>query len=270
MEQLTLSEIWIYPIKSLGGISLPSAKVLEKGLLHDRRWMLIDEHNTFMTQRVNPKMALFHPSINHGRIHITKRLLDNNPSIDFNIDTPPNTDEPITAKIWDDEVIVFEVDERINHWFTQHLSMPCRLVTFPEHNLRPVDPRYKVYNEHVSLADAYPFLLIGQRSLDDLNTRLEHPLPMNRFRPNFVFTGGIPFEEDTWRNFTIGGNRFMAVKPCARCVLTTINQHTAERGAEPLLTLSKYRKQDNKVLFGQNLLALDHIEVSVGDKITLN
>jgi uncharacterized protein YcbX len=93
---------------------------------------------------------------------------------------------------------------------------------------------------------------------------------MNRFRPNFVFTGGDPFEEDAWRNFSIGKNRFIGVKPCARCAVPTINQDTAEKGIEPSATLATYRRRDNKVYFGQNLLARDHEEVSVGDKITLN
>jgi uncharacterized protein YcbX len=99
---------------------------------------------------------------------------------------------------------------------------------------------------------------------------MSQPLPMNRFRPNFVFTGGAPFEEDTWKNFTIGNNRFMGVKLCARCALPTVNQDTAEKGMEPLVTLATFRKHENKILFGQNLVALDHREVSLGDRILLN
>jgi uncharacterized protein len=152
----------------------------------------------------------------------------------------------------------------------KHLQMNCKLVYFPESNPRAVDPNYKVNDEHVSLADAYPFLIIGQSSLDDLNSKLPEPLPMNRFRPNFVFTGGEPYEEDLWRNFSIGSNRFIGVKPCARCVLTTVNQATAEKGPEPLRTLSLYRKKDSKVLFGNNVVTVDEGDVRVGDVITLN
>jgi hypothetical protein len=147
--------------------------------------------------------------------------------------------------------------------------MACRLVYFPEENSRPVDPRYKVNGEQVSLADAYPFLIIGQSSFEDLNSKLQEPVPMNRFRPNFVFTGGKPFEEDTWRNFSIGSTRFVGVKPCDRCVLTTVNQETGQKGVEPLKTLTSYRKRDNKVYFGQNLVALDHKRIQIGDLITL-
>ncbi len=270
MSRYTLSEIYIYPIKSLGGIRLDRAKVQGKGLQFDRRWMLVDKAGVFLTQRIHPAMALFKLEIQSDHISITFRKGEKiHPSTSFNIGTP-DSDKWMKAKIWDDEVNVIEVDPEISQWFSQHLGMTCKLVSFPEEKSRPVDPRYKVNDEHVSLADAYPFLIIGQSSLDDLNTRLPQPLPMNRFRPNFVFTGGDPYEEDNWRNLSIGKNRFAAVKKSARCTLTTVNQDTGEKGAEPLRTLSTYRKVDNKIYFGQNLVALDEEEVAVGDSIIVS
>jgi uncharacterized protein len=264
MKQLTLTEIWTYPIKSLGGIRVDQAKVFQKGLQWDRRWMLIDKSSGFMTQRVFPKMALFKLERINDRLLI--RYKEQSISISME---PVSEGNSFKAKIWDDVVDVMETNEDISEWFSENLEMNCRLVSFPEVNPRPVDPKYKVDNEHVSLADAYPFLIIGQSSLDDLNLRLQQPVPMNRFRPNFVFAGGEPYEEDQWHNFTIGGNRFVGVKPCARCVLTTVDQDTAEKGIEPLYTLSSYRKKENKVLFGQNLVAIDHGTVTVGDTITI-
>jgi uncharacterized protein len=271
MKNLTLTGIWIYPIKSLGGIQLKTAKVHPKGLQYDRRWMLADENGTFMTQRVNPVMALFKLSMEGDDLCITfqKPGADSSPTIKFNMNTPVSG-ETISATIWDDQVDAIEVDPELSRWFSQHLNTKCKLLSFPETNPRPVDSQYKVNDEHVSLADAYPFLIIGQSSLDDLNSRMQIPLPMNRFRPNFVFSGGEPFEEDAWKDFQIGKNRFIGVKPCARCVLTTVNQDTAEKGIEPLVTLSTYRKQGNKILFGQNLVAVDHLEVNEGDKIVFN
>jgi uncharacterized protein YcbX len=268
MKELRLSEIWIYPVKSLGGIRLTSSKVMEKGLPHDRRWMLVDENGTFMTQRIHPQMALFKISIRGDQMEVAKKQVANdNPSISFNISDPP-VGNLIHAQVWNDAVDVVEVNPEISQWFSSHLNIKCKLVSFPEKNSRPVDPGFQINHEQVSLADAYPFLIIGQSSLDDLNTRLEVKLPMNRFRPNFVFTGGEPYEEDTWREFAIGSNRFVGTKPCARCSVPTINQDTAEKGIEPSLTLSKYRKRENKVYFGQNVIAVDHGEVSVGDKIS--
>lgn len=264
MKDLKLSEIWIYPVKSLGGIRLQSSAVKEKGLPYDRRWMLVDENGTFMTQRVHPKMALFALAINDH--HLTIR--HQNDSIDLPLN-PSITTPQQPVIIWNDTVAAHEVSQEHSQWFSDRLALKCRLVYFPEENPRAVDPAYKVNDEHVSLADAYPFLIIGQQSLDDLNTRLTDPVPMNRFRPNFVFTGGESYEEDTWRNFSIGANRFVGVKLCARCVLTTVNQVTAEKGKEPLRTLSGYRTRNNKVLFGQNLVALDHGVIKVGDSITV-
>lgn len=264
MSQLRLTEIWIYPIKSLGGIRVKSARVFEKGLQHDRRWMLIDSDNQFMTQRLNPRMALFKLSMINDQFSVKH----GNDSIVLPF-THSIINIPIKAKIWDDEVEVFEVSYEYSRWFSERLELDCLLVSFPETSSRLVDDRYQINHEHVSLADAYPFLIIGQQSLADLNSKLKQPVPMNRFRPNFVFSGGQPFDEDSWDEFSIGKNKFAAVKPCARCVLTTVNQDTGEKGIEPLATLSTYRKKENKVLFGQNVIALNHNEIHEGDEIIL-
>ncbi len=160
------------------------------------------------------------------------------------------------------------ITQQIDSWFSEIIGIKCHLVKMPETTKRVVDESY-AKNKIVSFADGYPFLIIGQASLDDLNSRMEIPLPMNRFRTNFVFTGGNPFEEDNWKKFKIGNLKFEAVKPCARCVITTTNQETAERLHEPLLTLSKFRKIDNKVMFGMNVVCESTGEIKVGDKIEL-
>ena len=263
MKKLLLSEIWIYPIKSLGGIRLKSSKVKEKGLELDRRWMLIDEHGNFITQRVFSSMALFKLTMTDDFLEVSFK--GNQISIPKKSES---NGSPIQSKIWDDSVITYEVNTTTSDWFSSMLGMNCRLVSFPEEGSRPVDAAYKINDENVSLADGYPFLIIGQASLDDLNHRLKKPLPINRFRPNFVFTGGEPYQEDSWRNFKIGKNNFIGVKPCARCVLTTVDQETAEKATEPLATLASYRKRENKIYFGQNVVAVDHYEIYEGDEIT--
>ena len=267
MIPLTLTEIWIYPIKSLGGIPLPKAHVRGKGLVHDRRWMLVDAQGVAMTQRLYPEMALFKVSIREGKIFVDYKKEGKNISsahFDIGASAPQGR---MTARVWDDRVEVTEVDQRLSQWFSHHLGTTCKLVGFPEGNPRSVNPKYAINNAQVSLADAYPFLILGQSSLDDLNKKLVLPVPMDRFRPNFVFTGAKAFAEDQWRDVSIGNIRFMGVKKCDRCVLTTVNQDTAEKGSEPLRTLTSYRKMDNKVYFGQNLIALDTGEVAVGDRV---
>jgi uncharacterized protein len=261
MSKRQVTELWTYPIKSLGGIRVQSAKVLQKGLETDRRWMLIDDQNIFLTQRVHHKMALFRTSWQGNELSVTHAA--------DRISVPMRSSgEEITAQIWDDTVVVREVDPAISKWFSEHLSLPCRLVAFPEENRRDIDPRYKVGDDQVSLADAYPVLIIGQSSLDDLNSRMQKAVPMNRFRPNIVFTGGDAFEEDFWNQVRVGNNRFAAVKQCARCVLPTVDQETGIMGKEPLATLNTYRKREAKVLFGMNLVPLDHGEIRIGDELT--
>jgi len=137
----------------------------------------------------------------------------------------------------------------------------------PDDAERVVDQRYSPPGSITSFADAYPFLMIGQASLEDLNSHMDAPLPMNRFRPNMVFTGGGPFEEDNMEHFTIAGIDFFGVKLCARCPIPTIDQETAKKGKEPLKTLSKYRQKNNKVYFGQNLVQKGDGIITVGDTI---
>jgi uncharacterized protein len=263
MDKKIVSAIWIYPVKSLGGIQLSTVNVLAKGLDHDRRWMLINEQNKCMTQRDYPAMALFKLFFDGPGLVI--RYEDQSMDLPFTYEK-----DPFPATIWNDQVSVYEVSRQHSEWFSLRLGVKCRLVAFPDENPRPVDPLYSIHNDHVSLADGYPLLIIGQRSLDDLNDRLEIPLPMNRFRPNIVFTGGKPYEEDTWKNFRIGQSRFAGVKLCARCVLTSVDQDKGiKTGVEPMATLATYRKEGNNVYFGQNLLVLDAYEVAVGDEIIL-
>ncbi len=265
---LTISELNIYPIKSLRGISVKSAKVTDRGFEHDRRWMLIDYRGNFMTQREYPQMAFINVEIETDGLNVYHRNKKDSGKyfIPFNI----SKTKAITVPIWEDNCTAFLVGADSDKWFSEALEVECKLVYQPDEAHRIVDEKYSKNNkELVSFADGYPFLMIGQASLDDLNSRLEDPLPMNRFRTNIVFTGGEPYQEDKMKRFKIRNIIFYGVKPCARCVITTTNQETAERLAEPLKTLATYRKVENKVLFGMNLLHEGEGEVKVGDAIEI-
>lgn len=267
---LTLSKIYIYPIKSLGGISLVESFVEDRGLQYDRRMMLVDDEGIFITQRDFPQMALLKTEIKNE--HLTVAHLNYNQSIEIPLQ-PANSFSHYKrkVKIWDDICEASIVSEEADNFFSDMIGLKCHLVYMPEDEKRIVDPqrKYVVDNHIVSFADGYPFLIIGQSSLNELNRRLEKPLPMNRFRPNFVFAGGRPFEEDNWKDFMIGDVKFRAVKPCARCVITTTDQETAIRNQEPLKTLSTFRKIENKVMFGMNLVSYSEGLIKVGDKISL-
>lgn len=263
MSNYNLTQINIYPIKSLGGISLQSATVEERGLQYDRRWMLVDEQNKFITQRMHPKMALLKVEINNDLLTIKHKQNKLSP---LTILPLPNDEEEINVQIWKDNVTTIKYSHDANDWFTEAIGFKCCLVYMPDSTNRKVDPKY-ASNKMVSFADSYPFLIIGEESLNDLNERLVEPLPMIRFRTNFVFSGGKPFDEDNWKTIKIGKMVFHSTKSCPRCVITTIDQNTGTKDKEPLKTLATFRQKDNRVLFGMNMVANGTGKVNVGDEI---
>lgn len=267
MSAFQLTELWVYPVKSLGGIRLSSSVVLPKGLQYDRRWMLTDTNGRFLTQREHHQLALFKTAFSGDGLSLLVTYENDSLAIPL---TPDGNTAPLeTVQIWDDVVQAQQLGDTFNTWFSERLRSDVKLMYFPETSERAVDENYKVDNDHVSLADAFPFLVISEASLDDLNGRLENPIPMNRFRPNFVVKGSKSFEEDTWMTVRIGSCRFAAVKTCGRCIIPTINQDTAERGAEPLKTLATFRNFNHTIKFGMNLILLAGNEVHEGDAVTV-
>ncbi len=267
-DRKVLSEIWVYPIKSLPGIRVSKATVLGKGLEGDRRLMLIDENNQFMTLRTFPQMALFDVSMVGNVIQVQSKINDRlNPLV---IGGDWTSTETLKTTVWNDEVEVLEARHEFSRWFSDALNTACKLVFFPEKNTRRVDPDYVKEDFHVSLADGYPYLIIGKSSLHDLNDRVGQDLSMKRFRPNFVFDGGSPYGEDEWRDFQIGPVRFRGVKPCGRCTIPTVDPTTGIKGNEPLRTLATYRSKNGKIYFGQNAIALNNGEIKEGDEINLS
>lgn len=266
MGKYQLSKLFIYPVKSLGGISVHTAEVTDRGFQYDRRWMLVDETNKFLSQRKVKEMSLLQTKLREDSLIVFNKL---NPEQIIEIPLKPEINNFEQSIVWDDIVNVGVYENEVNKWFSEQLKMSCKLVYMPDQTKRNVEQHYAQKNEITSLSDGYPFLLIGQESLDLLNSKLETPLPMNRFRPNLVFTGGKPHAEDNWKQFKINDIIFKPVKPCARCVITTINQQTGEQSPEPLKTLSTYRSIGNKVMFGMNLLHEGKGAVSVGDEIVI-
>ena len=244
-----LSGLYVYPIKSMGGIPLEAWDVDGRGLRYDRRWMLVDEEGWFISQRELPRMALISVRIDPAHLVVNAPGMSS-----LQLPLGPTTGETIPARIWDDVVEVSPVAEDADRWFGEFLGVRCSLVSLPDESVRPVDPDYGEAGDQVGLADGFPFLLISEASLADLNARLEHPLPMNRFRPNLVIGGCEPFAEDGWNLVRIGQITLRVVKPCARCRITTVDQRTATTSKEPLRTLARFRRVGHKVLFGQNLI----------------
>lgn len=277
---LTIQDLLIYPIKSLGGVSVSEALVEEKGFRYDRRYMLVttaddpDGEGKFITQRTHHHMTLIDVSIVGERLHVWHR---HQPGaiLALPLDGPAGTTAIKSVSVWDSEDVgAITVSAEADQWFSNALGRPCQLVFMPDTTRRPVEPKYALRDEEgqpsaVSFADGFPYLLIGQASLDELNRRLDQPIGMERFRPNLVVSGSEPYAEDSWYQFRVDNLSFYGVKPCARCVLTTIDPQTGQKGKEPLKTLATYRQFGHKILFGQNVLATGQGMLRVGQSIEI-
>ena len=265
MSNYQLTQINIYPVKSLPGISLQHSLVEERGLQYDRRWMLVDENNSFITQRVFPQMLFINQRIENGNLIFSHDNKELSPLI---IDLSMIPNQEIEVRIWDDLCIAKMYDQEINEWFGQALNTNCSLVYMPDSTERRTSVKYFPKSKNVSFADGYPFLIIGEESLNLLNSKLDEKISMNNFRPNLVFSGGNPHDEDNWQNIIIGNINFSVVKPCARCVITTIDPK-GKKNKEPLATLNTYRNFNNKIMFGQNALSHNVGKIKIGDPIIL-
>jgi uncharacterized protein len=266
MTEYKLSQINIYPVKSLGGISLSESNVEERGLKYDRRWMLVDSENMFITQRLFPKMIFIDVKIENENL-VFKHQRKSLELLKISLKEFPI--QKINIQVWEDFCDSFEYSKEINDWFSEAINFNCKLVYMPNSSERKTSTKYFPKSKNVSFADAYPFLIIGEESLNHLNTKLYEPILMNRFRPNFVFSGGAAHDEDNWKNIKIGDVKFSVVKPCARCVITTIDPQSGNKNKEPLATLNSYRNFNNKIMFGQNVIGHEEGIVKIGDSINL-
>jgi uncharacterized protein YcbX len=258
-----ITQLYIYPVKSLGGIALKESRLEARGLQHDRRWMLCDENNQFITQRKFAHLALF-----------KLQLIDSGFQIEFQgnyIQIPYSINgDRIQVKVWEDTCDAIEYPEA-SDWFTKMLSITCKLCYMPHDTKRIVDEKYAGSNQINSFSDGFPILIAGQQSLDFLNQKLKQPIDINRFRPNMVFDGGSAYDEDSFSMFSINDVLFKGVKPCARCQVIGIDQNTSTVNLEPLSVLSSYRNVNNKVLFGQNVIVLQEDGlIKVGNQIILH
>lgn len=255
-----LSGLFAYPIKSCGGVSLDSWEVDGRGLRYDRRWMLVDESGRFLSQRELPRLSLVRVGLAPDHLSVDAPGMPR-----LEVPLGPSTDALVPARIWRDSVMASPVGARADRWFTEFIGARSRLLHLPEDAARPVDPPFGRPGDRLHLADGFPFLLISEASLAELNERLDRPVPMDRFRPNLVVRACEPFAEDGWLRVRIGTIAFRVAKPCARCVVTTVDQTTGERGREPLRTLARFRKVGTEVFFGQNLIHDGAGDLRVGD-----
>lgn len=264
---VTVTELWIYPVKSCGGISLDKAQVTLQGLDGDRQWMIVDADGKFLTQRQYPQLAL-----------VKTQLTDQALTLDFpslpQMTLPRDqTGALIPVTVWRNQVLAQDQGEAIAQWFSEILQTPCRLVRQAPDQIRPINPNYALWeNQPVSFADGYPILLTNAASLADLTQRLGENMSMNRFRPNLVVSAPEPFAEDHWQRLQTPDFDLVTAKPCERCVVTTIDPQTGDRhpAQEPLNTLKTFRhKPQTGILFGINVMPTAPGTLQIGDRLAV-
>ncbi len=263
--KLTVTALIYYPIKACRGVNLTAAYVERMGLAGDRRMMVVTPHGRFLTQRDHPRLAWVAPALEDQAVVLSAPGFDS-------LRVPIRTRGlPLPVTIWDSHnVPAVDQGDEAAQWFSEWLGAPVRLVHIAADYRRPIGEKYTVHpDDHTAFADGYPILLTSEDSLADLNRRLQQPVPMNRFRPNLVVRGGGPFAEDTWRRIRIGEVEMAVVKPCARCVVTTLDEATLTFHVEPLRTLNTYRNQEKGVMFGQNVIPLNEGWVEIGQEVML-
>jgi len=268
-NKIVLKQIYIYPIKSCKGIPLQQAKITPFGLENDRRWMVYNtQTNRFCTQRVFPKMSLISPSFEGNNLCLDFPQV---PTLKIPRSGKDQAQEPIVSNIgiWGDSVRGVDEGDTVANWISDCLMTPSlRLIRMCDNHDRGIPEEWKHKDikstaQLVSYADGFPFLLASEESLKEVNARLPSgvdPLPILRFRPNFVIEGlDAGFDEDTWSKIKIGSITFRVTKKCTRCKLTTVDFETGSfAGDEPLRTLKTFRKGllegKDEVCFGQNLV----------------
>ncbi|MFE1025211.1 MOSC domain-containing protein [Streptomyces sp. NPDC058818] len=273
MGNARLQSIHVHPVKAFRSLALREAVVEPWGLAGDRRWMLIDDGGRVVTQRQQPRLALAAAELLPGggvRLSAPGRE---------SLTVPvPRAEGTVVVQIFRDKVEALPAEGEAAHaWCSAFLGADVRLVYLDDPaTRRPVDPRYALPGETVSFADGFPLLLAATASLDALNSTIaegehadEGPLPMDRFRPNVVVSGTDAWAEDGWSRVAVGEVDFRVAKPCGRCVVTTTDQGTAERGREPLHSLGRHRRVDGRLVFGQNLIPVGHGTIRVGDPVRI-
>ncbi|MEV5437467.1 MOSC N-terminal beta barrel domain-containing protein [Streptomyces sp. NPDC052682] len=273
MAHAYLHSIHVHPVKAFRSLSPREAVVEPWGLAGDRRWVLIDDGGKVVTQRRQPRLALAAAELLPGG-----GLRLSAPGMEPLTVRVPQPADTVVADVFGDKVEAVPAEDAAAHaWCSAYLGAAVRLVHMDDPAVRrPVDPEYALPGETVSFADGYPLLVTTTASLDALNALIaqgehaqEGPLPMNRFRPNVVVAGTAAWAEDDWSRIAVGEVSFRVAKACGRCVVTTTDQTTAERGREPLHTLGRHRRLGGRLLFGQNLVPLSRGTIRVGDPVRI-
>ncbi len=261
---LTIHSLHVYPIKSCRGIDLQTAELVETGIKYDRHWMLVDELGNFLSQRQLPQMAAISCQISDQSLIVTT---DNEEPLEVALEQTAKGFKSV--KIWNDECKAGVVSKQASAWFSKVLGQSCELVYLPESEKRQVDTRYAEPGQIVGFADGFPLLIVSLASIDLLNEKLEQKVSIDRFRPNIVIDGCAAHAEDDWHQIAIDDIVIQLAKPCSRCVIPSIDQHSSEKHPTILKALASYRRSENMIFFGQNGLHNRNGMLTTGQVIQL-
>lgn len=267
---IAVTALNVYPVKGLKGIALQEARCTDRGIEHDRRFMLVDPEGTFYTQREHPKMATVWTEIDGDALSLSAPDMP-----ELRVPARPEGKSKARVQVWSSTCNAVTVGQEADEWLSDYLGMPCALVYMPDDSKRYSNPKFGGEGRGVAFADGYAYLVANEGSLAELNGRLiakaHSPVPMNRFRPNIVVAGAPAWAEDDWGDLKFPDALLRAAKPCGRCQVTTTDQATGDvRGPEPLATLSAYRDSPFGVRFGMNLVTLREGTIRVGDAVELS
>ena len=242
-----LSQISVYPVKSLAGFQTFQWPVVKTGLQYDRQWMVVDATGDFLSQRRLPRMALIQAQIQDDCLQLSA---PDKPRLRLPIVTPALAQLPIT--IWHDAYLAEQVSLEADQWLSDFLGTECRLVKHPDHQLRQVDLAYAQAGDETAFSDGFPFLLLSEASFNSLNASSPVPLSLPRFRANLIIAGCKAFAEDHWRQIRINSVGFRLPKPCSRCSVPAVDPYTGLLQPDVLTALARVRQWQNKVYVGQN------------------
>lgn len=263
---MKVSGLFTYPVKSCGRLVHESVLLDERGPLWDRRFMVTKPDGTFLTQREYPRLSRVDTSLAGDQLRLALPEAG-----ELSLPLHREAGEVRRVQVWDDVCEAWDEGEPAAAFFSGYLGTPTRLVRMADAFVRRVKEGYAPRPAQTGFADGFPLLVISEASLEELNRRLRErgrsAVTMDRFRPNVVVSGCVPFAEDGWRTIRVGRLTLDLVKPCARCVTTTVDQARGEAPdrEEPLATLASFRRDGNHVLFGQNAVHREPGRMSVGE-----
>ena len=245
----TVTELFIYPVKSTRAIARERMRLASTGFEWDRQWMVIDGKGTFLSQRTHPQLTQIVPELGADALLLRAPGL---PEL-----CVPFTDsgERIAVRVHQDRCVGLDQGAAAAEWLSRTVGQSVRLVRAPPHPERHANPKFAgTIVAPMGFADGFPVLVCNQASLDDLNARMPQPIPMERFRPNIVLAGLPAWAEDDIDTLAIGDVTLRLVKPCTRCAIPSIDQRTGQRSIDPLPVLRPFRfsRELLGITFGEN------------------